>query len=56
MSSNYHYEVFLFQSKKKNPIKDINQNFVSNKLNEKKSEHPFVKKLIFLIDTLINFF
>ena len=38
MSSNYHYEVFLFQSKKKNPIKDINQNFGSNKLNEKKSE------------------
>ena len=39
-------KLFLFQSKAKNVVKKINQNFTSNKLNEKKSEHPFVKKLI----------
>ena len=29
---------FLFQSKTKNAVKDINQNFTSSKLNKKKSE------------------
>ena len=29
---------FLFQSKGKNAVKDINQNFTSSKLNKKKSE------------------
>ena len=37
-------KLFLFQSKTKNAVKDINQNFTSSKLNEKKSERPFCKK------------
>ena len=40
-------KLFLFQSKTKNAVNDINQNFTSNNLNKKKSEHPFLKKLIF---------
>ena len=39
-------KLFLFQSKTKNVVKDMNQNFTRNKLNEKKSEHSFVKKVI----------
>ena len=39
-------KLFLFQSKTKYAVKDKNQNFTSNKLNEKKFEHTFVKKLI----------
>ena len=35
----------LSQPKTKNAVKDIIQNFTSNKLNEETSEHPFVKKL-----------
>ena len=31
----------------KNVVKDINENFVSNNLNNKKSGHLFVKKLVF---------
>ena len=38
--------IFLFQSTTKNAVKDINQNFRNNKMNEKKSELHFVKKLI----------
>ena len=37
------------QSKTKDAVKDINQNFTSNKLNEKKSEHPFIKLNWFLL-------
>ena len=36
-------KLFLFQSKAKSEVKDINQNFTSYKLNEKKSEILFVK-------------
>ena len=35
---------FLFQSNTKSTVKDVNQNFTSNKLNDKK--HSFVNKLI----------
>ena len=38
-------KIFLFQSKTKNAVKDISQNFTSSNLDKKKSEHPFVKKL-----------
>ena len=38
--------LFLFQSKTRNAVKDINQNFTSNELDEKQSKHPFVKKRI----------
>ena len=38
--------LFLIQSKSKNSVKDINQNFTSNKLNEKNFEDLFVKNLI----------
>ena len=37
-------ELFVFQSKTKIAVKYINQNFTSNNLNKKKSEHPFIKK------------
>ena len=48
---------FLSQSKTKNTMKDINQNFTSNKLNEKKSEYPFSKKAnLWIIDALTDFF
>ena len=40
-------ELSLFQSRMKNVVKDINQNFTRNKLNEKKSKHQFVKNLIY---------
>ena len=38
-------------------VKDINQNFTFNKLNEKKSEHRCVKNLIceYLTPQLISF-
>ena len=40
-------KLFLLQSITKNPVNDIpNQNFTINKLNEKNSEHSFVKKVI----------
>ena len=39
-------KLFLFLSKKKSAVKDINQVFTSIKLNEKKSKHYFVKKLM----------
>ena len=40
-------KLFLFQSKTKYAVKDIIQIiFMSNKLNEKKSEYRFLKKLI----------
>ena len=38
--------IFLFQSKTKITVKDINQYFTSSKLNKEKSEHSFVKNLI----------
>ena len=34
------------QKRKIRAMKDIKRNFTSNNLNQKKSEHPFVKKLI----------
>ena len=40
------YEAFFIPVKNKIVVKDKNQNFTSNKLNEKKFEHTFVKKLI----------
>ena len=43
----YHFmKAFLILSKTKNLVKDINQIFVSNKLNEKKIEHSFAKRLL----------
>ena len=39
-------KLFLFQSKTKNGVKEVDQNFTSNNLNKKKFEHPLVKKLI----------
>ena len=39
-------KLFLFQSKTKNVVKDVNQDFTSNNLNKKNSEHTFVKKLL----------
>ena len=56
----FHYvflKLFLFQSKLKNVVKDKNQNFTSNELDEKESEHPFLKKLIseYLTLSLISF-
>ena len=44
------------QSKTKDAVKDINQNFTSNKLNEKKSEHPFIKKADLWTFALTDFF
>ena len=41
----------------KTALKDIDQNFTSNKFNEKKSEHTFVKKINFgTFDALTDFF
>ena len=40
------YEAFLIPDKNKIAAKGKNQNFTSNKLNEKKLAHTFVKKLI----------
>ena len=53
----YLFIVFLFQSKTNNAVKNINQNFGSNKLKEKKSERHFVKKVIceYLLPQLISF-
>ena len=50
-------KLFLFQSKTKNTVKDINQIFASNKLNEKKIRTPFCKKgNLWAFDTLTDFF
>ena len=38
---------FLFQSKTKNAVKDINQNFTINNLNKKKSDHYTLRKRYF---------
>ena len=49
-------KIFLFQSKTKYLLKYVNQNFTSNKLNEKKSE-PFCKKAnLWKFGGLTNFF
>ena len=45
--ANFFMKLFLLQLKTKNAVKDINQNFTSNKLSEKKSKQLFAKKLIF---------
>ena len=41
--ANFFMKLFLLQLKTKNAVKDINQNFMSNKLSEKKSKQLFAK-------------
>ena len=50
-------KLFLFQPKMKNTVKAINQNFRSNKLNEKKIPTTFYKKTnLWICDALSGFF
>ena len=53
--ANFFMKLFLLQLKTKNAVKDINQNFMSNKLSEKKSKQLFAKSW-FLNICCLNWF